>query len=35
VPPAPIGASSGAPPRQERNTGIDNWLLDRLFGSRR
>jgi penicillin-binding protein 1A len=31
VPPAPIGVSSGAP-RQERNTGIDNWLLDRLFG---
>jgi penicillin-binding protein 1A len=35
VPPASIGVSSGAPPRQERNTGIDNWLLDRLFGSRR
>jgi penicillin-binding protein 1A len=35
VPPAPIGVSSGAPARQERNTGIDNWLLDRLFGSRR
>jgi len=34
VPPAPIGVSSGAP-RQDRNTGIDNWLLDRLFGSRR
>jgi penicillin-binding protein 1A len=35
IPPAPIGVSSGAPPRQERNTGIDNWLLDRLFGGRR
>jgi penicillin-binding protein 1A len=35
VPPAPIGVSAGAPPRQERNTGIDNWLLDRLFGSHR
>jgi penicillin-binding protein 1A len=35
VPPAPIGVSSGPPPRQERNTGIDNWLLDRLFGGRR
>jgi penicillin-binding protein 1A len=34
VPPAPIGVSSGAPARQERNTGIDNWLLDRLFGGR-
>jgi penicillin-binding protein 1A len=32
IPPAPIGVSSGAPPRPERNTGIDNWLLDRLFG---
>jgi penicillin-binding protein 1A len=31
VPPAPIGA----PARQDRNTGIDNWLLDRLFGSHR
>ena len=34
VPPAPIGVSSGAPPRQERNTSIDNWLLERLFGRR-
>jgi penicillin-binding protein 1A len=32
VPPAPIGA--GAPPRPERNTGIDNWFLERLFGRR-
>jgi penicillin-binding protein 1A len=31
VPPAPVGASS----RADRNTGIDNWLLDRLFGGRR
>jgi penicillin-binding protein 1A len=34
VPPAPIGVSSGGPPRQERNTGIDGWFLDRLFGRR-
>jgi penicillin-binding protein 1A len=34
VPPAPVGVSSGAP-RVDRNTGIDNWLLDRLFGSPR
>jgi penicillin-binding protein 1A len=32
VPPAPVGASSNTP-RADRNTGIDNWLLDRLFGS--
>jgi penicillin-binding protein 1A len=32
MPPAPVG-SSGAP-RQDRNTGIDNWFLDRLFGRR-
>jgi hypothetical protein len=35
VPPAPIGVSSGGPPRPERNTSIDNWFLERLFGSRR
>jgi penicillin-binding protein 1A len=34
VPPAPTGASSGAPPRGDHNTGIDGWLLDRLFGRR-
>jgi penicillin-binding protein 1A len=34
VPPAPVGAPSGTP-RAERNTGIDNWLLDRLFGGHR
>ena len=34
VPPAPIGASPAAG-RGERNTGIDNWLIDRLFGGRR
>jgi penicillin-binding protein 1A len=33
VPPAPIGAPAAG--RGERNTGIDNWLLDRLFGGRR
>jgi penicillin-binding protein 1A len=32
VPPAPIGVSP--PARQERITGIDSWLLDRLFGGR-
>jgi penicillin-binding protein 1A len=32
VPPAPVGVSSGPPARQDRNTGIDGWLLDRLFG---
>jgi penicillin-binding protein 1A len=32
VPPAPIGVSP--PARQERITGIDGWLLDRLFGGR-
>jgi penicillin-binding protein 1A len=35
IPPAPIGVSAGGPPLAERNTGIDGWLLDRLFGSRR
>jgi penicillin-binding protein 1A len=34
IPPAPVGASSGAPPRADRSTGIDGWLLDRLFGRR-
>jgi penicillin-binding protein 1A len=33
VPPAPIG-SSGAPARGDRGNGMDNWLLDRLFGRR-
>jgi hypothetical protein len=33
VPPAPIGVSSGAP-RADRNSGIDSWLLDRLFARR-
>jgi penicillin-binding protein 1A len=32
IPPAPVGA--GAPARGERRTGIDGWLLDRLFGRR-
>jgi penicillin-binding protein 1A len=34
VPPAPVGAAPAAV-RGERNTGIDNWLLDHLFGGRR
>jgi penicillin-binding protein 1A len=34
IPPAPVGGSSGAPPRQAPSTGIDGWLLDRLFGRR-
>ncbi|HEY3640288.1 MAG TPA: PBP1A family penicillin-binding protein [Xanthobacteraceae bacterium] len=34
VPPAPVGVSSGTPARGERNTGIDGWLLERLFGRR-
>jgi penicillin-binding protein 1A len=34
IPPAPIGVSSGGPPRGDRSTGLDNWLLDRLFGHR-
>ncbi len=34
TPPAPIGVSAGAPPRSDRSTGLDNWLLDRLFGHR-
>ena len=35
IPPAAVGVASGGPPLQERNTGIDGWLLERLFGSRR
>jgi penicillin-binding protein 1A len=34
APPAPIGIAAGAPPRPERNSGIDGWLLERLFGRR-
>jgi penicillin-binding protein 1A len=34
MPPAPIGVSAGGPPRSERNTSIDNWFLERLFGRR-
>jgi penicillin-binding protein 1A len=34
IPPAPVGGSPGAPARADRNTGIDGWLLDRLFGRR-
>jgi penicillin-binding protein 1A len=34
IPPAAIGVSSGGPPRGDRSTGLDNWLLDRLFGHR-
>jgi penicillin-binding protein 1A len=34
VPPAPVGVSSGPPARGDRNTGIDGWLLERLFGRR-
>jgi penicillin-binding protein 1A len=34
VPPAPIGVSGGAPGRADRGNGIDNWLLERLFGRR-
>jgi penicillin-binding protein 1A len=34
IPPAPIGASSGAPARADRGTSLDGWLLDRLFGRR-
>jgi penicillin-binding protein 1A len=34
TPPASVGAAAGAPPRPERNTGIDGWLLERLFGRR-
>jgi penicillin-binding protein 1A len=32
--PAPTGVAAGAPPRPERNSGIDGWLLERLFGRR-
>ncbi len=32
--PAAAGAASGAPARADRSTGIDGWLLDRLFGRR-
>jgi penicillin-binding protein 1A len=35
VPPAPIrGRSDAPPPQQPAKTGIDGWLLDRLFGRR-
>jgi penicillin-binding protein 1A len=34
VPPAPIGVSAGAPARNDRGNGIDNWFLERLFGRR-
>jgi penicillin-binding protein 1A len=35
IPPAPVGAPPAAPARNDRNTGLDGWLLDRLFGGRR
>jgi penicillin-binding protein 1A len=35
VPPAPVGGPPAAAARGERNTSIDNWLLDRLFGGGR
>jgi penicillin-binding protein 1A len=34
IPPAPVGGAPASPPRPEPNTGIDGWLLDRLFGRR-
>jgi penicillin-binding protein 1A len=34
IPPAAVGATSGAPARGDRSTSIDGWLLDRLFGRR-
>ena len=35
IPPAPVGGPPATVVRGERNTSIDNWLLDRLFGGRR
>jgi penicillin-binding protein 1A len=34
VPPAAIGSPPAAPPRNDRNTSLDGWLIDRLFGHR-
>ena len=32
TPPAPVGVASGGPPRQDRNTSLDGWFLERIFG---
>jgi penicillin-binding protein 1A len=32
IPPAPIAVTSGGPPRQDRNTSLDGWFLERIFG---
>jgi penicillin-binding protein 1A len=34
VPPAPIRGRGAPPPPQQTNTGLDGWLLDKLFGRR-
>jgi penicillin-binding protein 1A len=34
TPPAPLAPAAGTPQQSERNSGIDGWLLDRLFGRR-
>jgi penicillin-binding protein 1A len=34
TPPAPLAPAAGTPQQNERNSGIDGWLLDRLFGRR-
>jgi penicillin-binding protein 1A len=34
VPPAPVGTSSPPSARNDRNTSLDGWFLDHLFGRR-
>jgi penicillin-binding protein 1A len=30
--PAPVGVASSGPPRQDRNSSLDGWFLERIFG---
>jgi penicillin-binding protein 1A len=34
TPPAPLAPAANTPQQNERNSGMDGWLLDRLFGRR-
>jgi penicillin-binding protein 1A len=34
IPPAPVGAQAPAPARNDRNTSLDGWFLEHLFGRR-